>query len=537
MVRKIDGVLARLSFSLLASVKFHPIISLLLKRFLETFLIAALYFIAARIGFLVAIPPGNVTPLWPASGIALAAVLLLGERTGIGIWLGSFLVNLWFLIGTSALESPIVVSLASAAVAFAIATGSALQAGVAARLIRHLLGTPVPSTAREILGFIGLSALSTSIAPSVGVTSLYLGGFAPWDKTPYLWWTWWLGDYAGILIVAPALVVIGLLIRKQPVVEPLMPPVIASGVGFSLMIFFAVSHLELEHLTMSVRTDAIKMVNAVQQVVDDNVSGLEAIRALHQASGGVEWGHFRVFVRPLLEGHTTTQALSLVVHVTEEERAAYEQARRREGLHDFVIFERDAAGNQLPAKRRADYFPMQYIEPLAGNEAALGFDIGSTPAHLQDIIRAIDSGQPVVTGRVALVQEASQIECILVLVPIYRQGKLAESPEARRASFVAFASGMLRMDDALKHGLKALGRQEDIELYLFDVTGRDDAALLAFHPSLSGPQTLSMNAALSIPAALQTGIYYTETFSVYGRQWQVLVRPGPAYVVARREWN
>jgi PAS domain S-box-containing protein len=242
-------------------------------------------------------------------------------------------------------------------------------------------------------------------------------------------------------------------------------------------------------------------------------------------------------VKPLLEGHTTTQALSLVVRVTESERAVYEQTRRREGVRHFVIFERDAAGNQLPVKGRADYFPVHYIEPLAGNEAVLGFDIGATPAHLQDIIRAIDSGQPVVTGRVALVQEASQLECILVLVPIYRQGELVESPEARRAGFVAFASGMLRMDDALKHGLKALDRQEDIELYLFDVTGWDDTALLAFHPSLSGAQSLSMNAALSTLTGLQTGIYYTETFGVYGRQWRVLVRPGPAYVAARREWN
>jgi PAS domain S-box-containing protein len=227
----------------------------------------------------------------------------------------------------------------------------------------------------------------------------------------------------------------------------------------------------------------------------------------------------------------------LVVRVTDKDRAAYEQARRQEGLPHFVIFERDAAGNQVVAKRRADYFPVHYIEPLAGNKAALGFDIGSTPSHFQAIIRAIDSGQPVVTGRVALVPETSQFKSILVLVPIYREGGLAESLAAHRAGFVAFASGVLRMGDALRQGLKALGRQEDIELYLFDVIGRDDAELLAFHPSISGPQTLSMNTALTSPTGLQTGIYYTETLSVYGRQWQVLVRPGPAYVVARREWN
>ena len=68
------------------------------KRLVEALAIAIVYIATAQLGFLVAIPPGNVTVIWPPSGIALTAMLLLGSRAWAGIWLGSFLVNVFFLV-------------------------------------------------------------------------------------------------------------------------------------------------------------------------------------------------------------------------------------------------------------------------------------------------------------------------------------------------------------------------------------------------------------------------------------------------------
>ena len=47
--------------------------------------------------------------------------------------------------------------------------------------------------------------LSTLISPSLGVTTLALGGFAPWDDYNAIWLTWWLGDVTGALVIAPLL--------------------------------------------------------------------------------------------------------------------------------------------------------------------------------------------------------------------------------------------------------------------------------------------------------------------------------------------
>ncbi len=56
--------------------------------------LAAAYAVAAWLGLWLAIPPGYATAIWPASGLALAGVLMGGARVAPGIWLGSFVVNL-----------------------------------------------------------------------------------------------------------------------------------------------------------------------------------------------------------------------------------------------------------------------------------------------------------------------------------------------------------------------------------------------------------------------------------------------------------
>src|SRR5258708_9389694 len=64
------------------------------QRAAQVALLAAVYFAAAKVSLLVAIPPGYATAIWPPSGIALAALLLWGNRLGLGVWIGSFAANL-----------------------------------------------------------------------------------------------------------------------------------------------------------------------------------------------------------------------------------------------------------------------------------------------------------------------------------------------------------------------------------------------------------------------------------------------------------
>src|ERR1700752_3818732 len=91
-------------------------------------LLAAVYFVAAKLSLLLAIPPGYATAVWPPSGLALAATLLLGNRVWPGIWLGAALAN--YTVSSSL------------ALAVAMGTGNSLEALAGAALIRHFIGVP-----------------------------------------------------------------------------------------------------------------------------------------------------------------------------------------------------------------------------------------------------------------------------------------------------------------------------------------------------------------------------------------------------------
>ena len=163
--------------------------------------IAAIYVATGKLGFLLAIPPGNVTIVWPPSGLALAAVLLLGNRGCVGVWFGSFIVNAWFFSG---ITNPF--SVVALAISSSIGAGSVLQALLGASLIRRLIGSGSPiDRPQDVLKFTAIGLFSCLVASTFGVTSLSLGGFASWDAYAYTWWTWWLGDFTGVIIVTPLL--------------------------------------------------------------------------------------------------------------------------------------------------------------------------------------------------------------------------------------------------------------------------------------------------------------------------------------------
>ncbi|HXU43067.1 MAG TPA: MASE1 domain-containing protein [Burkholderiales bacterium] len=153
-------------------------------------LLAAVYFAAAKVSLLVAIPPGYASAIWPPSGIALGALLLGNRRLWPGVWIGSFAANL-------SIEGALLASLV-------IATGSGLQAFAVATLVRRLLGVPRRfERVQEVLRFVGLTVGGAIIAPTVAL--LPLATIYPLAAADLVsnWWTWWQGDACGMLIFTP----------------------------------------------------------------------------------------------------------------------------------------------------------------------------------------------------------------------------------------------------------------------------------------------------------------------------------------------
>ena len=165
---------------------------------LGIFLVFVVYAVSAKIGLALASVHPSATAVWPPTGVALAALVLFGYKLWPGIFLGAFFAN--------------ITTAGSFWTSFGIATGNTLEAVVGAYLVnrfaggRHAFDRP-----QDVLKFAALAGLAgTAISATVGVTTLYVGRLADFADYDEIWFTWWLGDMGGALVVAPLLILWGL---------------------------------------------------------------------------------------------------------------------------------------------------------------------------------------------------------------------------------------------------------------------------------------------------------------------------------------
>ena len=130
--------------------------------------------------------------LKPSAGIAQAALLLLGRGIWPGVWLGELFWTLWAGV-------PWIVACGTA-------MGCTLQALLGAELAYRWGVRPSLERLRDVFRFIAFSVmLSTLVSPTISLTSLYLGGLVEGGDFWVEWWTWWLRDAIGVLVVTPVL--------------------------------------------------------------------------------------------------------------------------------------------------------------------------------------------------------------------------------------------------------------------------------------------------------------------------------------------
>ena len=163
--------------------------------------VAVAYYAAARLGLLLAFEKTNVSPVWPPSGIAYAAVLLLGYRVWPGVALGAFCANVAVFLANQTASA-----LSIGAVSLLIAAGNTLEAVTGAYLLRRWVGSPNSlGRVTDVFKFLAVSLLMCAVSSSIGSTSICLAGVAPWTVYGTISLTWWLGDVAGVLILTPTL--------------------------------------------------------------------------------------------------------------------------------------------------------------------------------------------------------------------------------------------------------------------------------------------------------------------------------------------
>ena len=157
--------------------------------------LTVVYYVAGRAGlhFFGLLHP-SASAIWIPTGIAIASLLIFGYRVWPAIFAGALLVNL--------------TTQGSLLTSIGMAAGNTLEGILAAYLVRRYAGgTAAFTRASNIFRFAGIGVVAgATVSATIGVVSLTLGGYAPPADFGAIWFTWWLGDAAGAIVVTPLLV-------------------------------------------------------------------------------------------------------------------------------------------------------------------------------------------------------------------------------------------------------------------------------------------------------------------------------------------
>ena len=419
--------------------------------------LALAYFVVGRLSILLAIPPGYAAPIWPSAGIALIGMLHGQPRyVFIGIWLGSFAVNAsesWFQVGSlddfmAGLTMPVFMGL-----------GAAMTALAGRQLIRRFIGFPHDlDDVRAVTTFLLLGGpLACLISATIGIGMLVLHGVIPLANAPFSWLTWWTGDSLGVLLFSCMLLPFFI---KQDVWLRRRRSLPAMLMVISLLM--TVLYVQFSKVEVNAQQDSfseqVKILQSRLQVtMQEQHAALLGMAGLFSGQRNISRDEFRRFAEALHATHPNLQAVGWSPVVSDAQRAESAAAARTDGLADYVLWERDERGELRIAAKREHYMPVYYVNPVIGNEMALGFDLLSDASRAHTIRRALRTGKATATPPITLVQDTAEQLAVIVFVPVYSR----ESEQSRELGVV---SGVYRIEDWASNTLRGLSRMRNVAL-------------------------------------------------------------------------
>lgn len=228
----------------------------------------------------------------------------------------------------------------------------------------------------------------------------------------------------------------------------------------------------------------------------------------------------------LAERIAGVQAFEWVPVVTNAERAAVEAAQRR-AQPEFEISELGTDGVRRRAAERPVYYPILYVYPLRGNEAAVGYDLLTGPTR-SVLERARVSREALVSPSIRLVQEKGDQPGVVMILPVFRVA--SASPGQPAESLAGFLQCVFRVHDLLA---PAYRRQPEpmLDMLFLDRSEPDPARrTLYYHPSSGAPGAVA-------PTEQEFGSKgpsreYKIPFGE--RDWRVVFRPQAGWMEQRR---
>jgi len=487
---------------------------------LATFLLASAYFLLGVAGLQLAIAPGYATAIFPAVGIAFASVLYGGNQRLIGVWIGSFCLNLWVATNHNDLNYR------SLLIAAIIALGSTFQVFIASSLVKHRLQSAwcTLDTDKAIIELLFIAGpLTCLIASTWANITLVIFSVIAVNELWFNWWNWWIGDTIGVLLFAPLSLMV--LLRHQALWRSRFKTVAIPTLVLTALIIVAfvyVSDTESRRLKQQIAEQGGVFSSQLRAKLRTYEEITTSLNNLIHTYPLIQFSEFEKFTSQSFSDHPDLLALSWNPIITNQVRPQFEANLAKEFQADgLTITQLNASGKLVPAEQRQQYVVIQYIAPLAKNRNALGYDIASDIVRNEAIKTAMLTGKSAATSPIRLVQEQGYSAGILLLHPVYLQQKINKLTDGAEMPMpFGFAVGVFRVEEMLQQ-LFAKGLVKDLGLSIED-TGMDSLNTRYLYRSAPAFQP-------------QDDLFsWQDTLDFNGRLWRIMVYPTPEYLAVNR---
>ena len=451
--------------------------SRLLVTSCRLFFLAIVMFVGGWIGMKMAVPPGYASPLWPPAGIALSGLLIWGRRLWPGVLLGAIANQ---LLAISEYSEHI--TLVTFGTSFLIACASTLQALAAACLVAKWVqpGLSRLDEPRSIVIFFVIAGpLSCLIAATIGISTLLLCNVIPLISAMSSWWNWWVGDSLGVLIITPlSFCLFG---KPRELWRPRCLSVALPLLGTLLAlvaIFTTVFRAEQSRVQTVFNSQAIGLEMLFVDYAHDILDSALVLQDFYRGSAKVQRHEFTVFSQSILTRHPEIQALEWLPRVPYQGLRAFEKQVRAEGFPGFRVTERDRDGAAVAVQKREEYFPILFVEPMAGNEQAFGLDSSSNPISGQSKQFARNSRQPSASQRLRLMQrnDPDPDPGVLISIPVFK-----EPTQTNQTDFTGFVSAVVLPARIAEIAFREM-KTEAIGITLTDLSAPPEQNLLYAKP-------------------------------------------------------
>ncbi|MGB6129195.1 MAG: CHASE domain-containing protein, partial [Psychrilyobacter sp.] len=290
-----------------------------------------------------------------------------------------------------------------------------------------------------------------------------------------------------------------------------LPSYLTILIGFilSCLIFWGIKRLEKQFTQYKFKREKEKYLNILNFELAQNINILNAVEQLFLSSKNVDREEFQVFTGLFLKNNPKIKALSWAPLVKSNEREKYEIVAQKEGYKKFKFTEINEDRKMIKRKDSSQYYPVYFIEPIIGNEAALGFDLFSNKDRAQTILTSLKNNEIVGTSKIKLVQEKEDKYAFLLFNPIYKKIKNEEK-------FLGFVTGVFRIDDVIDSGLNLI-KEKNLEFKIYDITDNLNTEIYT-----------TKNYFNNLKNYKSTNLYSESSINFPNRDWRISFIPGDA---------